>query len=385
MSIASWVELVNPKTFHNSQPITYTMNKRDYYQVLGLKKGATKQEIKKKYRTLAKEYHPDRNKAANAEEKFKEIQEAYEILNDDQKRQAYDQYGHAGTQGFGGGSGGYGGFNPNDFGNMNDIFSQFFGQGFGGFGFGQDAGRAGPARGNDLQLNLVLDFEEAVFGSDKTLNYKRKTQCKTCKGTGAKDPDKIDECPECKGRGRVTKVSQTFLGAIQTTSTCPTCNGEGSVAHEKCENCKGETTEETNEEFKIKVPQGIPDGVTLRFKDRGNSGKKGGEYGDLFVNIEVKPHERFERQGDDIYIDQEIGAIIATIGGNMEIPTVHGDVTLKIPSGTQPGKVLRLKGKGAPKFRGNGNGDQFVRLIVTIPEKISRKEKKLWEELSAQQ
>lgn len=354
------------------------MNKRDYYEVLGLKKGATKQEIKSAYRKLAKEYHPDRNKEKDADVKFKEAQEAYEALSDDQKRGAYDQFGHAGTQGFGGGDAG--GFNPNDFGNINDIFEQFFGSGFGGFG-ARGAQRAGPARGNDIEVNLKLDFEEAIFGTEKNVEYKRKTTCETCKGTGAHDPDKVETCPTCKGEGQVVRTSQTFLGNIQTRSVCPTCKGEGQVAEEKCKNCHGETTEDTKEKFNVKVPQGIPDNVTLRFKGKGNAGKKGGEYGDLFVNIEIKSHDRFERREDDIYIDEDLDAVTATLGGTITVPTVHGDVDLKIPNGTQPGKVLRLKNQGAPKFRGGGNGDQYVRLNVFIPKKLSRKEKKLWKEI----
>ncbi|MBN1915747.1 molecular chaperone DnaJ [Candidatus Dojkabacteria bacterium] len=362
------------------------MNKRDYYEVLGLSKSATKQEIKAAYRKLAKEFHPDRNKASDAEEKFKEIQEAYEILSDGSKKQAYDQYGHAGTQGFGGasGTGGFEGFGGGDFGNINDIFSQFFGADFGGFGFGGGSQKNSKTRGNNLEMTLSLEFDEAIFGTEKTVKYKREIVCRDCKGTGAEDPDKIVTCSECKGSGYVTRVSRTFIGSIQTRSVCPKCGGEGSIADQKCHNCKGSTKEQITEEFKIKVPQGVPDNITLRYTEKGNAGNKGGDYGDLYVNIEVKENEIFERSGDDIYIDQEIDVITATLGGNIKVPTVHGEVEIKIPEGTQPGRVIRLKGKGAPKFQGSGNGDEYIKLKVLVPEKLSREEKKLWEEIRDQ-
>lgn len=369
------------------------MNKRDYYEILGLSKTASQQEIKSAYRKLAKEFHPDRNKAADAEARFKEVQEAYDILSDEQKRQAYDQYGHAGTQGFGANAGGFGGFEGfggfggggnGDFGNINDIFSQFFGADFGGFGFGGGGGgqrRNSPTRGNDLEMNVVLEFNDAVFGSEKTIKYRRKITCRDCKGTGADDPEKISTCPDCKGSGYITRVSRTFIGSIQTQSVCPKCEGSGSVIKDKCRRCKGATTEEASEEFTIKIPQGIPSQVTLRYKERGNAGTKGGDYGDLYLNIEVKEHEVFERSGDDIYIDYEIDAVTATLGGKVEVPTVRGDEEVKIDEGTQPGHVLKLKGKGGPKFRGNGNGDEYVRLKIVIPEKLSKDERKIWEEL----
>ena len=372
------------------------MNKRDYYEILGLNKTASEQEIRKAYRRLAKEFHPDRNKAADAETKFKEVQEAYDILSDDQKKQAYDRYGHAGTQGFGGGAGGFGGFegfggfgsgggSAGDFGNINDIFSQFFGSDFSGFGFGGGGSRrSSPTRGNDLEMNVTLEFNEAVFGAEKTIKYRRKIICRDCKGTGADDPEKISTCPDCKGSGYITRVSRTFIGSIQTQSVCPRCEGNGSIANEKCHTCKGSTIEETTEEFKIKIPQGIPNEVTLRYKEKGNAGTKGGDYGDLFLNIEVKEDEIFERSGDDIYIDFEIDAVTATLGGKVKVPTVHGEEEVKIDEGTQPGHVLKLKGKGGPKFRGNGNGDEYIKFKVMIPEKLSRDERKVWEELRGQ-
>ncbi|MCA9380393.1 molecular chaperone DnaJ [Candidatus Dojkabacteria bacterium] len=360
------------------------MDKRDYYEVLGLKKDASKQEIKTAYRKLAKEFHPDRNKAQDAETKFKEVQEAYEVLSDDQKKTAYDQYGHAGTQGFGGGSPyGYGGgtYNSTDFSGFGDIFEQFFGGGFAGFGGQPRRSNNGSRRGRDIEATLKVDFMDAVFGAEKTIEYSRKTECKECKGTGAEKGTSPITCPTCDGQGQVRRTQQTFLGNFQTVTTCPECRGDGKIIKNKCKNCSGDGIVNKNTVFKVKIPQGIPDGVTLRFKDRGSAGLKGGPNGDLFLNIEVKPHDKFERRGDDIYLEIEISAPVATLGVSTKIPTVHGDKELKIPAGTQPETVLKMTDMGAPKFRGKGNGDQYVKVEVVIPTKLSREQSKLWEEL----
>ena len=276
------------------------MNKRDYYEVLGLSKGASKQEIKTAYRKFAKQYHPDRNKAADAETKFKEVQEAYEVLSDEHKKAAYDQYGHAGTQSFGGGGasgyGGYGdfsGFDSGDFGSINDIFEQFFGGSFGGFNSSASTNR-GPRRGADLEVTLKIKFEEAVFGAEKSILYNRKVVCDKCGGSGAKSKSSIVTCSSCHGKGKITQVQRTFLGNFQTITTCPTCNGTGQMIKEVCENCGGHGIMSSDQEFKIKIPQGIPDGVTLKFREMGNGGAKGGTYGDLFITIEVKEHESLE-------------------------------------------------------------------------------------------
>ncbi|MFQ5492943.1 MAG: molecular chaperone DnaJ [Candidatus Dojkabacteria bacterium] len=358
------------------------MEKKDYYEVLGVSKTATKKQIKSAFRKLAKKFHPDRNKETDAEEKFKEVQEAYEVLSDDQKRKAYDQFGHAGTQGFGGGAqGGFGGFNGFDFGNMGgieDIFAQFFGGNFGGFA-GQ---RRGPRKGQDIESTIKLSFNEAVFGVEKTLEYKRRLVCEDCKGTGAKHPDKVKTCATCGGNGRVAKVQQTILGGIQTVTSCPTCKGEGHVYEETCETCNGKGHEAKTDTFKIRIPQGIPDGVTLRFTGQGHAGDKGGGYGDLFVNIEITPHEKLERRGNDIYTDIEIDSVTAVLGAEVSVPTVHGNKTLKIPQGTQPETVLRMSKLGGPKFRGTGNGDQYVRIMVKIPKRLSKEQRELWEKLN---
>lgn len=358
------------------------MSQRDYYEVLGVAKGASKPEIKKAYRKLAKELHPDRNKAADAEEKFKEVQNAYDILSDDQKRAAYDQYGFAGAQAYGGGGmGGFGGFG--DFvanggvGDLGEIFGSFFGGAMGGFEGSRSGGRS---RGADIEAAIQVDFMDAVFGAERKITYKRKKVCDTCNGTGAKDGKK-ETCTQCNGRGQVARVQQTIFGSVQTVTTCPNCSGTGQQISEKCPDCKGEGRVDENADFTLKIPAGVPDGVTLRFREKGNAGLNGGPSGDLFIMIEVLPHPRLERNGDDIYLDQEIDAVTATLGGEVTVPTVHGDVTMKIPAGTQPSSVMRLSGKAGPKFQGNSNGDQYVRIKVVIPENLSQDQKSKWEQL----
>jgi len=357
------------------------MAKQDYYEALGVGKSASKAEIKKAYRKLAKEYHPDRNKEEGAEDKFKQIQEAYEILSDGQKREAYDKYGFAGTQGFEGlGGAGMGGFG--DVGDLGDILGQMFGGSFGGLGgFTQSRGN-GRGRGASIESTLKIEFSEAVFGADKKVTYQRYTTCEHCKGTGAEDA-KLETCDTCKGRGQVAQVQNTFFGQIQTATICPDCRGAGKIPEKKCKECKGAGREKVSDEFEIKIPAGIPDGVTLKFAGKGDVGEMGATAGDLFISIEVVPHPRLERRGDDIYLDQDIDVMAATLGAEVTVPTVDGELTMKVPAGTQPGKVLKLSGKGGPKFRGRGRGDQYVRLHVQIPNKISREQQQLWEQLRA--
>jgi molecular chaperone DnaJ len=358
--------------------------KRDYYEVLGISKSASKDEVKKAYRKLAKEFHPDRNKSPDAEAKFKEVQEAYDILSDEQKRTSYDQYGFAGTQAFGGNSGfgGFSGFEQGGLGGFEDLFGGFLNGSFGGFDFSSSrtSSRVNN-RGSDLEFTLRIEFLEAIFGAEKTIEYDREIVCDVCSGTGSKD-GKTHTCSTCNGKGQVAQVQNTIFGKMQVVATCPTCNGEGQVITDKCTKCKGTGTTKSKENFKIKVPAGIPDGVTLRFTNQGSAGLRSGPYGDLFLAIEVKPHPSLERRGNDIYLNQEISVTTAVLGGEVEVETVHGPVLMKVPSGTQPEKVLRLREKGGPKFRQSGNGDQYVKLSIKIPTKVSRSEKKLWEELS---
>jgi molecular chaperone DnaJ len=364
------------------------MEKRDYYEVLGLTKGASKQEIKSAYRKLAKEFHPDRNKAADAEHKFKEVQESYEVLSDERKKAAYDQYGHAGAQGFGGsgfdgaGGGGFSGFDMGDMGSINDIFEQFFGGGFGGFSSG-GAAKPQKSRGEDLEFNLKISFEEGVFGADKTIRYKRRVNCNDCKGTGAKNGTSMKTCTQCNGSGQVRRVQSTFLGNFQTVTPCPSCHGSGSIIKEPCTVCNGNGIVNITDDFKIKVPQGIPNDVTLRFKEKGNAGKKGGSYGDLYINIEVLEHETLEKQGDDIYSDLTIDVSEAVLGAEKAILTVHGNDILKVPAGTQPETIIKLSGKGAPRFKGTGNGDHYIKVIVKVPQKLSKEQKELWTQIEA--
>ena len=351
--------------------------KRDYYEVLGVSKNSSKQDIKKAYRKLAKKYHPDRNKDENAEEKFREIQEAYEVLSDDQKKQAYNQYGFAGTKGFDG-VGGYENFEEMfSGGGLGGLLGDFFGNNFAGQGSARRSNN-----GSDIQIELKLKFEEAVFGIEKEMKYRRYFTCSLCKGTGAEN-QKLKTCPTCSGRGQVVQVQRTVLGTMQVANLCGMCEGFGKVPEKKCKNCNGEGRELISDTLTVKIPAGIPDEVNIRFSEKGNSGKNGGGTGDLFVSIEVEAHNILERRGDDIYMDKKISVYKAVLGGEVEVVTVHGSVMMKIPPGTQSEKILRLKGKGGPKFKGNSNGDQYVRIIVEIPTKISEEGKKVWRQLES--
>lgn len=372
------------KSIHHIPNIT-AMEKRDYYEVLGIAKTATTQEIKKAYRTLAKQFHPDRNSSPDAETKFKEVQEAYETLGDPEKRKAYDQFGHAGTQGFSGfgNNNGYaGGFSYEDLG---DVFSQFFGQDFGGFGdfsFGQTRHkRSRTYPGEDLQISITIDFFEAIFGTERKIKYKRKGVCVECNGSGAESVSDKITCSRCHGKGTVIQIQQTFIGRMQTQTVCPECNGAGEIIKRPCKACKGKGNNDVEDLFTIKIPHGIPDNVTLKFRNRGNAGSNGGQSGDLNVSIEITPHEYFERRGNDIYVQQSIDPIVATLGGEISVMTVHGDLAMKVPPGTQPGTVFKLSGKGGPQFKGNKNGDQYVKINVQIPTSLNSKQRSLWQDL----
>ncbi len=362
------------------------MDKRDYYEVLGVNKSASAADIKKAYRKLVKKYHPDVNKENNAEEKFKEIQEAYEVLSNDSKRSAYDQYGHAGTAGFDAGSaGGYTDFSGAPF-DMGDIFNSFFGGGMSGGGFGFDFGGGGMRRqdngGSDIRYRIRLSFEEAMRGGDYKIHIEREDHCTECKGSGS-STGKTKECPVCKGTGQERQVRNTILGRMAVMSTCSNCGGTGKVVEDPCKKCRGTGVENIKEEFNIKVPAGAYDGMVLRFRGGGNVGRNGGQSGDLYVEIEVEVSKNFERRGNDIYSEISIPVYVAVLGENVSVKTIFEDVKLKIPKGTQAGTIFKLKGKGCPILNSkNSRGDHYVRVNVDIPTRITGKEKKLWEELS---
>lgn len=363
--------------------------------MLGLEKDAQAAEMKRAYRKLVRKYHPDHNKSEDAEEKFKEVQEAYEVLSNDEKRSAYDQYGHAATDGFGAGGpsgfSGFGGGSPFDMGDLSDILNQVMG-GIGGgnvgfdFGFG-NRGRSGATRsrrGADIKKDLKLDFEEAIWGVEHEIDIERYVACEKCGGSGAKDK-KMKKCKTCDGQGRVQRVQRSILGNIATVAECPDCSGRGETPKEKCDDCGGKAIKTEKKKTKIKIPEGSFDGMVLRFRNGGHAGEQGGEYGDLYIELQVTSHETFERRDDDIYIDLTIPVTMAVLGGELDVPTIHGDMRMKIPAGTQPGAIFRLSKKGAPKLNGRGFGDEYVRTEVEIPKKLKKDEKKLWEELRESQ
>lgn len=353
------------------------MSKRDYYEVLGVSKTATQDELKKAYRKLARKYHPDLNKDnPEAEEKFKECNEAYDVLSDEQKRAQYDQFGHAAFEngGMGGGPGGFGGFGgAGGFGGsgMEDIFDMFFG------GQGSRGGRsnAGPQRGSDLRFDLEISFEEAAFGVEKEINLYRDEQCEHCHGDGAEPGSKVETCPECHGSGYVRFTQNTMFGQMVNERPCSRCHGEGKIISEPCKKCRGKGTEKKNKKLKVKIPAGVNDGSRLRVAGEGEVGAKGGPSGDLYVYIYVRPHKYFERDGTTVMCEVPISIVQATLGAEIKVPTLDGQVTMRIPEGTQPGKVLRLKGKGIPSLRGGGRGDQLVRIKVVVPTKLNDKQK----------
>lgn len=348
------------------------MASKDYYDILGVSKDASDDEIKHAYRKLSKKWHPDINKAPDAEEKFKEINEAYETLSDPQKRANYDQYGSAegAGAGFGGanGAGGFGNFDGGGFG-FDDIFSQFFGGGQ------RTVDPSAPRQGRDLQYQMTLEFEEAIFGKKTVIKYNREAQCKTCGGTGAKPGTSPTTCSRCGGRGYIVTETNTPLGRMQSRQTCPVCHGTGKEIKEKCPTCGGRGRVDERHELEVSVPAGIDDGQQMRLQGQGEAGENGGPYGDLYIVFKVKPSKDFTRDGSTIYVDESISFARAALGGKVKVKTVHGDVELKIPAGTQTGTTFRLKGKGAPRLRGNGNGDERVTVTVTTPKSLNKEQK----------
>ena len=353
------------------------MSKRDYYEVLGVSKTATQDELKKAYRKLARKYHPDLNKDnEEAAEKFKECNEAYSVLSDDQKRAQYDQFGHAafenGGMGGGGGFGGAGGFGGFGGSGMEDIFDMFFG---GQGGRGGSRAKSGPQRGADLRFDLEITFEEAAFGLEKEINLYRDETCDHCHGEGAEPGSKVESCPECNGTGYVRFTQNTMFGQMVNERPCSRCKGEGKIISEPCKECRGKGTVKRNKKLKVKIPAGVDNGSRLRVSGEGEAGAKGGPSGDLYVYLFVKPHKFFERDGTTVLCEVPINIVQATLGADIKVPTLDGQVTMKVPEGTQPGKVLRLKGKGIPSLRGGGRGDQLVRIKVVVPTKLSDKQK----------
>ena len=346
------------------------MEKRDYYEVLGLQKGATDAEIKKAYRQMAKKYHPDVNKEPGAEEKFKEVNEAYEVLSDPQKKANYDQFGHAGMDGaFGGG--GFGGFS--DFGDINDIFGSFFG---GGSSRRQSNG---PRKGNDRFMQMRIDFMEAINGITEEITVEVDEQCSECLGSGAKTKSDVQVCPRCNGSGQVQTQNRTPFGVFMSTSACPDCQGTGKKILNKCPKCNGKGYEHKRVKLEIKIPAGIQSGQQIRVSGKGERGINGGPNGDLYIEILVNRHESFIRDGNDIRVIVPISAVEATLGCKVDVPTVYGDVELTIPAGTQHGTQFRMRGKGVKTAR--GEGDQYVEVQIVIPKKVSREEYKHYEKL----
>lgn len=352
------------------------MAKRDYYEVLGVQKGASKDEIKKAYRKLSKKYHPDINQEEGADAKFKEIAEAYEVLSDEDKKAQYDRFGHEGmNQQFGGGGGGFGG--AGGFGGFEDVFSSFFGG-----GRRQDPNA--PQKGDDLQYTMTINFDEAIFGAVKTIKIKKEVTCDTCDGNGAKPGTSKSTCGMCSGSGRVAVEQNTPFGRIQTERTCPTCGGTGQEIKDPCNKCKGAGTVTKDVEVEVTIPEGVDNGQQVRLHGKGEPGINGGPAGDLYIVFRVKPDSRFTRDGDDIHYELPISFAQAALGDEIKVPTINAEVVLTIPAGTQSGRRFRLKEKGVKNVHGYGYGDQFVTVKVVTPTKLSEKEVELFRDLAEQ-
>ncbi|MFC7393297.1 molecular chaperone DnaJ [Scopulibacillus cellulosilyticus] len=351
------------------------MSKRDYYEVLGVDRDASKDDIKKAYRKLARKYHPDVNKDSDAPEKFKEVKEAYETLSNPQKKAHYDQFGHTDPNqaGFGGSQG----FGAGDFGGFGDIFDMFFG---GGGGRRRDPNA--PRQGADLQYTMTITFEEAAFGKETDIQIPREETCATCKGSGAKPGTQPETCPHCHGSGQLNVEQNTPFGRVVNRRVCQYCQGTGKFVKDKCTTCGGSGRVKKQKKIHVKIPAGVDDGQQIRLSGQGEAGINGGPAGDLYVVFNVKPHKFFERMGDDVYCEVPLNFAQVTLGDEIEIPTLYGKVKLKIPAGTQTGTKFRLKGKGIKNVRGYGQGDQHVTVRVVTPKNLSDREKELFKELS---
>jgi len=350
--------------------------KRDFYEVLGVAKGASDDEIKKAYRQKAKQYHPDLNPGdKTAEAKFKEVNEAYEVLSDKDKRSRYDQFGHAGVDPNFGAGGGYGGFNGADLGDfdLGDIFGSFFGGGFGGGG-GQSR-RAGPQKGESLRTSVVITFEEAAFGCDKEITVTRSEECDTCHGSGCEPGTTAEICPDCRGSG-VIRVQRGGGGfSFSTSVQCPKCGGTGKVIHSPCKTCGGAGAVRKQRKITVHIPAGIDDGQAVSLRGQGGAGRNGGPAGDLIISVSVRPSSVFRREGTSVYLDRTVSFLQAALGAELELPTIDGAVKWTLPEGTQSGTTFRLRGKGIPSVNGRGRGDQFVTVTVAVPRNLNREQK----------
>ena len=356
------------------------MAKRDYYEILGVSRTASADEIKRAYRKLAKQYHPDIYKGADAESRIKEINEAYEVLGDPQKRSAYDRFGHAGVSG----AASAGGYGPagGGFTDIGDIFEEIFGA---GFGFGRGGGRRqGPIRGADIRYDLTIEFDEAVMGTEREIEITRHENCPRCHGSGAEPGTHPMKCPTCNGMGQVRQRQQTIFGTFVNVTTCPRCKGTGEVVTTPCRECHGTGQVKVTRRLRVKIPAGVQDGTRIRLPGEGEPGQRGGQPGNLYVFLTVKPHKLFRRVDDDILLELPINIAQAVLGSEVEVPTLDGPKLVKIPPGTQPGKVLRLRGLGVPHLRGSGRGDMLITIDVHIPKQseLTEEQRDLFQRLA---
>ena len=348
--------------------------KRDYYEVLGVSRGASEDEIKKAYKKMARKYHPDLNPGdKTAEEKFKEVNEAYEVLSDADKKARYDQYGHAGVDPNFGAGGFGGGFDGSfDFGDLGDIFGSFFGGGFGG---GRRTNPNAPQRGESIRMSIAISFEEAAFGCEKAVTVERYETCDTCHGNGCAPGTSPEVCPDCHGTGTVQVRRQTPMGVFATSSPCPKCGGKGRIIHQPCKDCRGSGMVRKKKTIQASIPAGIDNGQTISIRGQGNAGKNGGPAGDLLITITVRPHELFRREGTSVLCEAPITFTQAVLGAELEIPTIDGKVKYTLPEGNQSGTTFRLKGKGIPSINGRGRGDQYVTVYIETPKNLNKEQK----------
>ena len=355
--------------------------KRDYYEVLGVSKNASEDEIKRAYKKLARKYHPDMNPGdKEAEEKFKEVNEANEVLSNPEKKAKYDQFGFAGVDpNYGAGQGGYGGAGGFDFGDLGDIFGSFFGGGFGG---GGRRNPNAPQRGESIRASLSVEFTEAAFGCEKSITIDRFEQCPTCKGKGCAPGTTPEVCTQCHGTGTVTQAQRTPFGMMQSQTVCPKCRGKGQIIHQPCPDCRGVGVVRKRRTIQVNIPAGIDNGQTISLRGQGHSGKNGGPAGDLLITVMVRPHEIFRRDGTAVFCEAPITFTQAVLGGTLEIPTIDGKVKYDIPEGTQTGTVFRLRGKGIPVLNGRGRGDQYVTVNIETPRNLNREQKEALKKFS---